>query len=88
MRADRMRVLTRDGVAVTLVVTDAAASVIGRHWNAARRYLYTGKTDRLDEFQDESINFHRLLTDPDRIDELALIGELDITTIYEDRDES
>ncbi len=82
IRNDRMRILTRDGVIDTQVWTDGVASLIGSYWNAVRHYLYTGATDRLDEFEGENINFHWLLTDPDRIDELATIGEIDLVSIY------
>ncbi len=84
MRADRMRMLTWEGVIVTRVVIDSAASEIGQHWNAVRHYLYTGDRSRLAPFKGHSINFHRFLTDTDRIDELALVGEPDIPDIYED----
>jgi hypothetical protein len=84
IRYDRMRILTDDGVIDTLVFTDAAASSIGSYWNAVRHYLHTGDTSRLDEFEGQNINLHRFLTDPDLIDELARIGELDVDSIYED----
>ena len=84
IRFDRLRILTDDGVIDTLVVSDEVASTIGRYWNAVRRYLYTGDTEPLAEFDDTRVNFHRLLTDPDRIDEWARRGELDLDSIYED----
>lgn len=84
IRFDRLRILTDDGVIDTLVLTDDVASQVGHYWNAVRHYLYTGETDQLTEFEGTSINFHRLLTDPDRIDEWARRGELELDSIYED----
>ena len=82
IRHDRMRILTADGVVDTLVLTDATASLIGSYWNAVRHYLFTGDTHELDEFEDEWVNFHRLLTDPDRIDDWDRVGELELDSIY------
>jgi hypothetical protein len=87
MRFDRMRILTDEGVIDTLVLSDEVASRIGSYWNAVRRYLYTGDTEQLAEFDDEWVNFHRLLTDPDRIDEWARLGDVDLDSIYEDGSE-
>ena len=84
IRFDQMRILTAEGVVDTLVLSDEVASRIGSHWNAVRHYLYTGETDQLVEFEDEQINFHRMLTDPDRIDEWARAGDLDLDSIYSD----
>jgi hypothetical protein len=84
IRFDRMRILTDEGVIDTLVLSDEVASTIGRYWNAVRYYLDWGDASRLAEFEGEWINFHRLLTDPDRIDEWARVGELDFGPIYED----
>lgn len=84
MRFDRMRILTDEGVIETLVLSDEVASRIGSYWNAVRRYLYTGDTEQLAEFDDESINFHRLLNDPDRIDDWARLADLDLDGIYAD----
>lgn len=84
IRFDRMRILTDEGVVETLVLSDEVASRIGSYWNAVRRYLYTGETEQLGEFDDEWINFHRLLTDPDRIDEWARLADLELDGIYAD----
>jgi hypothetical protein len=84
IRFDRMRILTDEGVIETLVLSDEVASRIGSYWNAVRRYLYTGETEQLEEFGEESINFHRLLTDPDRIDEWARLTDPQPDGIYAD----
>ena len=60
------------------------ASEIGSYWNAVQHYLRTGDASRLARFEGQFINLRRFLTDPDRIDELALLGEPDIPDIYDD----
>jgi len=88
IRFDRMRVLTDEGVIDTVVLTDDVASTVGRHWNAINHYRLTGDTGRLAEFEDERINFHRLLTDPDAIDDWERRGDLDdLDSIYADGSE-
>ena len=83
IRFDRMRILTEDGVIDTLVLDDATASLIGSYWNAVQRYLWTGDTHQLEGFEGKSINFRRLLTDPDLIDDWDRVGELELDSIYE-----
>ena len=80
----RMRMLTWDGPVTTAVLTDGAASTISGHWHAVRHYIDTGRTNRLRPFEGESINLHRFLTDPDRIDALGHLGDLEFEDIYED----
>ena len=83
IRFDHMRILTADGVKDTLVLDDGTASLIGSYWNAVRRYLWTGDTRQLEEFEGKWVNFHRLLTDPDLIDDWDRVGELELDSIYE-----
>jgi hypothetical protein len=78
IRFDRMRILTEDGVIDTLVLDDETASMIGRYWNAVRRYQRMGDARDLERFEGESVNFHRLLTDPDVIDDWDRVGELEL----------
>ena len=78
-----MRILTKDGVIDTLVFDSGTASLIGNYWNAIRRYLWTGDMSELEKFEGESVNFHRLLTDPDLIDDWDRVGELELDSIYE-----
>jgi len=80
----RMRMLTWDGPVMARVVTDTAASTISAHWHAVRHYIDTGDEGRLGSFSGELINLHRFLTDLDRVDELADLGELEFENIYED----
>jgi hypothetical protein len=79
-----MRILTVDGVEDVLIRTDKAASVLGQHWNAVQRLLYTGDDSRLKQFRRTKVAGRRLLTDPDEIERLASIGDLSFEDIYED----
>jgi len=58
------------------------ASVIGRHHNAVGRYLATGDISYLTPFIGKQVGGVELLTDLDRIEELAAQRELDIDDIY------
>jgi hypothetical protein len=80
----RMRILTRHGVEDVELKTFEAGSAVGSYWNAVRHYLWTGRTDALDEFDGVEIKGRLLLTDPDLIERYARIGELDVDDIYED----
>jgi hypothetical protein len=79
----RMRILTSAGVEDLELHSDEAKSAVGTYWNAVRRYLWTGRTDELEPFSGTLIRKRPLLTDPDRIDQLARIGDLDFEDIYE-----
>jgi hypothetical protein len=59
-----------------------AASLIGRHANAIGRYLATGDPSYLAPFIGTRIGGVELLTDPNRIEQLAARRELDIDDIY------
>ena len=58
------------------------SSIAGRYWNAIRRFLETGYTDRLEEFDGVTVGGRQLLTDPDLIEYYARRGELDFESIY------
>jgi hypothetical protein len=64
------------------VPTPGAASLIGSHFNAVGRYLATGDASYLDPFIGRRVGGVELLTDPDRIEQLAARRELDIDDIY------
>ena len=78
-----MRMLTTEGVVDLYVDNIDSASLIGQHWNAVQRAL-EGDPSELEEFEDWTIRGHAFMTDPDQIERLARIGELDIEDIYED----
>jgi hypothetical protein len=64
------------------VPTPEAASLIGSHFNAVGRYLATGDPRFLTPFRGRRVAGVELLTDPDRIEQLAARRELDIDDIY------
>lgn len=80
----RMRILTSSGIEDVELKTSKARSVVGSYWNAVQDYLSTGRTDELKRFSRMRIRGRRLLTDPDEIERLARIGDLDIEDIYEE----
>jgi hypothetical protein len=73
----RMRVLMSKGAEDIDLETSEARSIVGSHWNAVQRFLSTGETDDLDEYKRIRIRGRRLMTDPDEIERLAQIGDLD-----------
>jgi len=79
-----MRILTADGIEDLELNTSEARSAVGSHWNAIQRFLATGDSDALERFALTSVRRRRLLTDPDEIERLARIGELDVEDIYEE----
>ena len=79
----RMRVLTWVGVHDLDLPESSDRSTVGGHWNAVQAYLYTGETEQLDRYRGVHVAGRLLLTDPDVIERLARIGELDLEDIYE-----
>jgi hypothetical protein len=80
-----MRILTQAGVEDVELETFAERSEVGSFWNAVQRFLYTGETDELDRYRDVRVAGRLLLTDPDEIERLAMIGDLDVDDIYGDQ---
>jgi hypothetical protein len=77
-----MRILTPWGITDVELETPAGRSMVGQYWNAVQRFLATGETEPLEPFQATLIRDRLLLTDPDEIERLARIGEIDIDDIY------
>jgi hypothetical protein len=77
-----MRILTRVGVRDVDLPQFSDRSIVGGHWNAVQTFLYTGETDELDRYRGVQVANRPLLTDPDKIERLARIGELDLEDIY------
>ena len=50
--------------------------------SAVGKYLRTGDSDVLDEFEGQSIAGHPLITDPDVLNSLAQAGALQLDSIY------
>jgi hypothetical protein len=82
----RIRVLTTAGVKDLEIDSPATRSAVGSHWNAVQAFLATGETEPLEPYKTIGINDYRMMTDPDEIERLARIGDLDIDDIYEDPD--
>jgi hypothetical protein len=78
-----MRVITSSGLHLLRNLSDADAMTVARHDNAVRKYLYTGDHGDLDEFDGVRVAGHRLETDLDWLDLLALTGEIRFEDIYD-----
>ncbi len=81
-RARHMLVPTALGNVPIIVPGSREASRLGRYRSAVGKYLRTGDTDALSEFEGKSIGGHRLITDPETLSSLAQAGALDLDHIY------
>jgi hypothetical protein len=90
---DAIRMLSTSGVVFLAAVTNTDAGIIGRHWNAVRRYLETGDSDDLEPFEqvrvtgrDDSGQARRVVleTDLDEIDRYAIRGDIRFESIYDE----
>jgi hypothetical protein len=77
-----MRVLTNTGVE-TVSVSRREANIVGRHWNAVKRWGIHQDSSELNKLRGADVGGYELETDLDVIDELAARGELDFEDIYE-----
>lgn len=71
----RMRVVGWDGPVVVDVRGSRVASLVGRHWDALGWYLSTGDASRLEDLRGARVGGIEVLTDLQRIKELARAGE-------------
>ena len=78
-----MRAVTRGGTVLLPDLTDAEATLVARHDNAVRKYLYTGDHTDLEEFDGMTVAGHQLETDLDELDRYALRGEIRFEDIYD-----
>ena len=78
-----MTMLGPQGAVSVNVRGSRQASLIAGHWAAVQRYLSTGEDSELLRFEGLSVSGVDFETDPDVLDELAAIGELDFEDIYE-----
>jgi hypothetical protein len=78
----RMSVLSTDGVVDIDVRGSRARSLVGRHWNAIRRFAATGDVGALTPFEGKRVGGAVLATDPDQIEEFLRRREIDIDDIY------
>ncbi len=79
-----LRVLTTAGVQFLPGLTDREASVVGRHWNALRRYLDYGDDSALTEFEQVEVGGYQLETDLDAIEWHAIRGDVRFESIYDE----
>ena len=77
-----MLIPTTLGTAPVVVRGSKQASRLGRYMSAVGKYLRTGNTDALDEFEGQSISSHLLITDQDTLSSLAQAGALQLDEIY------
>jgi hypothetical protein len=78
-----MRILATRGLRDVEVAQAPEASLIGQHWNAIQRLL-EGDDRGLEAFRAVRVAGLWLETDPDEIERLARIGEIEIEDIYTD----
>jgi hypothetical protein len=85
-KADRRRrnmlIPTSRGTTPTAIHGSEQASQLGRYMSAVGKYLKTGNTGALQEFEGQSIGGHRLITDPTTLNHLAEAGSLQLDSIY------
>jgi len=78
----RMSVLSVDGVVDIDTRGSRVRSLVGRHWNAVRRFGATGDVSVLKAFAGKRVGGVELATDPDLIEEYIRQGEIDLDDIY------
>lgn len=97
VRLAGMRVLTTRGVVVLEGISTEEASLIGRHWNAIRRYLEYGEEDELSSFRsrfvggstslssaDVPMGGYELEADVEAIEWHAVRGNVTFESIYDE----
>lgn len=78
----RMSVLSVNGVVDVDTRGSRVRSLVGRHWNAIRRFGASGDVSYLKPFEGKRAGGVELATDPDLIEEYIRQGEVDIDDIY------
>lgn len=85
-KADRRRrnmlVPTSSGAIPVVVHGSTAASQLGRYMSAVGKFLRSGSTDALNEFEGQSIAGHSFITNPGVLTSLAQAGALQLDDIY------
>jgi hypothetical protein len=81
----RMVVLTPQGRQEVDLRGSRVASLVGRHHDAARRYLRNGDITPLTWFRGKTVGGVEFATDPKDIETAAIRGDLDVDDIYPDR---
>jgi len=83
----KLRIPTREGLREITVSDSHEASLVGRYWNAVKRYLETGDASAIQKFTGKHItdaNGKRilLLTNLEEMDRQANAGNLSFETMY------
>ncbi len=85
-KADRRRrnmlVPTSSGAIPVIVHGSTGASQLGRYMSAVGKFLRSGSTDALAEFEGQSIAGHPLITNAEMLTSLAQAGALQLDEIY------
>jgi hypothetical protein len=81
-RTRRMLIPTALGTSPVKVRGSKRASLLGKYMSAVGRYLRTGDTDGLKEFDGKTISGNPLITDPQTLTTLAQAGSLHLDRIY------
>ena len=82
--ADRMRILTPEGLVEIDVPDPGERSIVGDYWNAVQYRLDTGWDSELRRFDGATVMGLPLETDGRRVDRWARQGEIDFEDIYAD----
>jgi hypothetical protein len=82
LRRRNMLIPTPQGTTPVTIHGSKQASRLATYLSAVGKYLRTGETDKLDEFEGQSIAGHRLITKPDTLSSLAQEGSLQLDEIY------
>jgi len=77
-----MLVPTTQGTTQVVIRGSQQASQLGKYMSAVGKFLRTGDTEPLDEFEGKSISGHALITDTDTLSSLAEQGALQLEDIY------
>jgi hypothetical protein len=81
-RRRNMLIPTALGTSPAVVKGSRQATLLGRYMSVVGKYLRTGDTTGLSEFEGKSISGHTLLTDPSALSSLAEAGALQLEGIY------
>ena len=77
-----MLIPTSRGTTPVSIRGSEQASLLGRYMASVGKYLRTGDSETLDEFEGRSIAGHRLITDLDTLRSIAEGGALELDSIY------
>ena len=77
-----MLIPTSNGTTPVTIHGSKQASRLGRYMSAVGRYLRTGDTGALDEFEGLKLQGYSLITNPETLSSLAQGGALQLDDIY------